>query len=174
MNCPLLKKRRGKLGGGHSSAILRGGNGADDETTRRITEGDGEEDPLVGCSRDHRGHGPDDAAVAGAAGSRRIFGAGGPAQGEAERQAGATGPGGGSAAAVPGSVFRFEHPALPREAERRARHRVELYLGAEGVAGSGLGGARQTPGKAPETERAAADGGDAAAHRRQQASVVWG
>src|ERR1700676_2338289 len=52
-----LKKRRGKLGGGYSSAILRGGNGADDETARRIVESNGEEDPMVGCGRDHRSHG---------------------------------------------------------------------------------------------------------------------
>jgi hypothetical protein len=33
MNCPLLKKRRGMLEVEHLKAVLRGGNGADDEVT---------------------------------------------------------------------------------------------------------------------------------------------
>src|SRR5450759_953928 len=48
-------------------------------------------------------------------------------RGKASDQAGAAGGGGGSTAAVPGRVFRFKHPALPREAERRARHQAELH-----------------------------------------------
>ena len=112
-----LKKRRGKLRGGNSSAVLRGGNGADDEIARRVVESDGQEDPMVGRGRDHRRDGSDHAAVAGAAGSRRILRAGGSAQGQGEREAGPAEPSGGGAATVPGSVFRFEHTAFPREAE---------------------------------------------------------
>jgi hypothetical protein len=33
-----MKKRRGKLKGGNLSAVLRGGNGADDESTKRVVE----------------------------------------------------------------------------------------------------------------------------------------
>ena len=44
--------RRWKYG---SPANHSRGNGADDETTRRVIEGDGEEDHLVGGRGDHRG-----------------------------------------------------------------------------------------------------------------------
>ena len=63
---------------------------------------------------------------------------------------------------------------FPREAERGAWHPVELHLGAAGAARSGPGGARAEARKAPSAEGAPADGGDAAAHRREQASVVRG
>src|SRR5580658_1230862 len=162
-----LRKRRGKLGGGNLSAVLRGGNGADDETARRAVESNGEEDPMVGRGGDHRSHGPDDAAVAGTAGSRGVCGAGGSAQGKAERQAGAAGQGGGSAAAVPGGVFRFEHTAFPREAERRTRHRAELHVGAKSLARGWTGGPRQAARQASASARTPPPGGDAIAHRRQ-------
>ena len=43
----------------------RRGSGADDETTRRDSEGHGEEDQLAGGGGDHRGMRPDDAPDAG-------------------------------------------------------------------------------------------------------------
>ena len=46
---------------------------------------------------------------------------------------GSDGDGGGSFAALPGGVFRSEHPALPREAAGQAPDRVELHLGATGA-----------------------------------------
>src|SRR5256884_741698 len=86
-----LKSQWGKLRGGYPSAVLRGGNGADDETAGCAVESDGEEDHLVGGRRDHRGHGSEHAAMAGTAGIGRGFGAGGSAQRQAQRQAGAPG-----------------------------------------------------------------------------------
>src|SRR5271155_1043272 len=112
-----MRKRRGMLGGGNPSAVLRGGNGADDETTRRAVESDGEEDPMVGRGRDHRRLGSNHATVAGASGSGRVFGIGGSAQGQAQRQASPASQGGGGAGTVSEGIFRFEHTALPREAE---------------------------------------------------------
>src|SRR6266849_10401233 len=102
MNCPLLKSQWTKLRGGHPSAVLRGGNGADDETARRAVESDGEEDHLVGGSRDHRGEGSDNAAMAGTAGDAWVLGVGGPAQRQAQRPAGAGGKTGASPGSVPG------------------------------------------------------------------------
>ena len=67
--------------------VFRIRDGADDETTGRAVEGDGKEDHLVGGGGDHRGKRPDDAAVAGTAGGRRLFGSGGPAQGQSQRTA---------------------------------------------------------------------------------------
>ena len=55
------------LGSGRNPAVLSRRDGADDESSRRAAEGDGEEDHLVGGGRNHRGDGSDDAAVAGAA-----------------------------------------------------------------------------------------------------------
>src|SRR5277367_2106325 len=147
MNCPLLKKRRGILEVAYLTAILRRGNGADDETTRRAVEGNGEEDHLVGSSREHRGDRSDDEAMAGAAGGRRLFGVGGPAQRQAQRPAGAGGPSGEDAGSVSHYLLRFEHAAFPRKASRRTRHPVELHLRAKGTARSRAGGART---KAPQ------------------------
>src|SRR5437868_3204856 len=134
-----LKSQWGKLRDGYPSAVLRGGNGADDETAGCAVESDGEEDHLVGGRRDHRGDGSDDAAVAGTAGVGGVFGADGPAQRQAQRQEGAAGESGTGAAAVPADLLRSEHPAFSREARRGARHRAELHLGAEGAARSRTG-----------------------------------
>ena len=43
------------LGSGRNPAVLGRRDGADDESSRRAAEGDGEEDHLVGGGRDHRG-----------------------------------------------------------------------------------------------------------------------
>ena len=83
MNCPLLKKRRGKLEVGHLTAVLRGGNGADDEVTRRAVEGDGEEDHLVGGSGDHRCDRSHDESMAGANGYGWLLGIAGRRKGRA-------------------------------------------------------------------------------------------
>ncbi len=48
-----------------TSAVLRGGNGADDESAGRVVESEGEENPVVGGRRDSGSDGPDDAALAG-------------------------------------------------------------------------------------------------------------
>jgi hypothetical protein len=53
-----------KLGVGTQANVFELRNGADDETTRRAIEGDGEEDQLVGCGGDHRSDGPDYAVMA--------------------------------------------------------------------------------------------------------------
>src|SRR5436309_2061921 len=167
-----LKSQWGKLRGGYPSAVLRSGNGADDETTGCAVESDGEEDHLVGGGRDHRGDGSDDAAVAGTAGVGGVFGAGGPAQRQAQRQEGAAGEGGTGAAAIPGDLLRSEHSAFSREARRGTRHRVELHVGAESTARGWAGSARAETAQAPEAKGAAAASRHAAAHRWQQASVV--
>src|SRR5580658_2825697 len=164
MNCPLLKKRRGTLEVEDLKAVPRSGNGADDEVTRRAVKSHGEEDQLVGGGGDHRGDGPDDEAVARAAGDRWLFGLGGPAQGEAERQAGAGGQGGRSAAAVSPGVLRSEHAALSREAQREAWDRVELHVRAEGAARGRTGGARAQAAQASPAAGAAAHARHAAAH----------
>src|SRR5258708_648502 len=130
----------------HLTAVPRGGNGADDETTRRAVEGNGEKDHLVGSSRDHRGDGSDDEAMAGAAGGSRLLRGSRPAQKQAQRPPGSSGKSGGSVAAVPGHLLRSEHAALPRKTPRRTRDRTELHLRAKGAAGSWVGGARtKTP-----------------------------
>src|SRR6266446_2682533 len=77
-------------------------------------------------------------------------------------------------AAVQRDVLRPEHPALPREVGGGARHPTELYVGAKGAAGSRIGGPRQEATQASAAEGASTVGGDAAAHRWEQASVVWG
>src|SRR5450755_282514 len=141
----------------HLTAVPRGGNGADDETTRRAVEGNGEKDHLVGSSRDHRGDGSDDEAMAGTAGDPRLFGVGRPAQGQAQRPAGAGGKSGGSPGSLPGHLLRSEHAAFPRKTPRRTRNRTELHLRAKGAAGSGAGGARTEAPQASPAKRAASD-----------------
>jgi hypothetical protein len=69
-----LRKRRGKLGGGNPSAVLRSGNGADDETARRAVEGMAKKIRMVGCGRDFRRDGSDHAAVAREVRSGRVSG----------------------------------------------------------------------------------------------------
>src|SRR5438552_12620249 len=112
MNCPL------GLWEGARTPILSKGNGADDETTGCVVEGDGEEDQLGRRGRDHRGDLPDDEAVAGTDGRRGLQRTGGPTEGQAEWEAGAAQNGRAGAGAVPGHVLRPEHAALPREAAR--------------------------------------------------------
>ena len=74
-----LRKRRGILEVEYLTAVPRGGNGADDETTGCAIESDGEEDHLVGGCGDHRGDGSDNATVAGTAGVGWLFRVGGSA-----------------------------------------------------------------------------------------------
>lgn len=65
MICPL--KESGamgvKLGIGTQPNVFQLRDGADDETARRAVESNGKEDHMVGSGRDHRGDGPDDAAL---------------------------------------------------------------------------------------------------------------
>src|SRR5271169_1471957 len=159
-----MRERRGSWEGARHSAVLRGGNGADDEVTRRAVESHGEEDHMVGSGGDYRGDGSDHAAVAGAAEGRGLFGSGGPPQGQAERQAGTGGQGGRSAAVVSRRVFRSEYAALSREARRETWHRAELHVRAEGVARGGAGGAGTQTAQASQAAGAAAHTRHAAAH----------
>jgi hypothetical protein len=69
-----LKKRRGIVKVEHLTAVPRGGNRADDETTRRAVEGHGEQDHLVGSGRNHRRDGSNHEAVAEAAGTHGYSG----------------------------------------------------------------------------------------------------
>ena len=116
--------------------------------------------------------------MARAAGAGRLQWAGGSTEGKAQRAPGGAGHGGGGAAVIPGDLLRPEYEALSREAERGARHPVELHLGAAGATRSGAGGAGTEAREAPSPAGAAADGGHAAAHgtcvshRWEQASVV--
>jgi ferredoxin len=112
--------------------------------------GDGQEDHVVERGRDHRGQRPHDAALARAAGEIRLRGLGRSPQRQAQRQASAAGDGGDRAAAVSADLLRPEHQALSREAAPAARHRAQLYLGAESLAGSGAGG------QAPQARQASA------------------
>lgn len=48
--CPLLKKRQRKLEVEDLTAVLRGGNGADDEVAGRVVESDGEKGHVVGAA----------------------------------------------------------------------------------------------------------------------------
>jgi hypothetical protein len=79
------------LGGGENLAVLSRRDGADDESSRRVAEGYGQEDHLVGGGRNHRGNGSDDAALAGATGAARLCWTGGPAQRKAQCAAYPTG-----------------------------------------------------------------------------------
>src|SRR5439155_25682436 len=125
-----------------------------------------------GGGRDHRGDGSDDEAVAEAAGVGWLFGVGGSAHRQAQRQEGAPGEGGTGAAAVPGDLFRSEHAPLSREAWRRARNPAELHVGAKGAARSRTRPARAETPQASAAQRAAAAARHVAAYRWQQASVV--
>src|SRR5487761_255434 len=167
-----LKKRRGILEVAYLTAVPGRGNGADDETTRRAIEGNGEEDHLVGSSRDHRGDRSDHEALAGTAGDPGLFRVGGPAQRQAQRPPCAVGKSGGDARSVPGHLLRSEHAAFPRKASRRTRHRVELHLRAKGAARSRAGGARTKAPQAPPPKRTAANARHVATHRWQQTPVV--
>src|SRR5450759_4555717 len=121
-------------------AVLRRRDGADDESSRRAVEGDGEEDHLVGGGRDHRGDGSDDAALAGAHGGRRLRWTSRPSQRKAECTADPGGHGREGIGPVPGDVLRPEHTPLSRKATGGPCHRVELHLGAEGATRSWTGG----------------------------------
>ena len=57
---------------GRYGLLLTGRDGAGDEGTGSNFAGDGEEDHLVASSRDHRHHGPIDAALAGALRGARL------------------------------------------------------------------------------------------------------
>src|SRR5271157_589988 len=160
------------LGGGRNPAVLSRRDGADDESSRRVVEGHGEEDHLVGGGGNHRGDGPNHAPMAGAIGEGWLYWLGRPAEGQTERAANPCGHGGGGLAAVSRGVLRPEHPAFSRKAGGRARYPVALHLGAEGAARSRPGGQTAQAGAAPAEATATAGAGDAAAHRRQQASLV--
>src|SRR3954464_7440671 len=160
------------LGRGRNPAVLSRGDGADDESSRRAIEGDGEEDHLVGGGGNYWGDGSDDATVAGAAGNGWLLRAGGPAQGKAERAADTFGDGGEGTRALQGYVLRSEHPTLPRKAAGGACDPVELHVGAESAARSWAGCQAAQARSSPAETATPADGRDAAAHRRQQASVV--
>ena len=110
------------LGGGRIPAVLGRRDGADDEGTRRVAEGHGQEDHLVGGGRDFGSERSDDAPVAGSTGGAWLRGVGGSAQGETEPAAHPVGDGGGDAAPVSREVLRPEHAALPREASFRTHH----------------------------------------------------
>src|SRR5665647_2592363 len=115
------------LGSERNSAVLRHRDGADDESSRRVVEGDGQEDHLVGGGGDHWGDGSDDAPVAGADGGRRLRGTGRPSQRKAECSADPGGHGREGIGPVPGDVLRFEHSPLSRKAAGGACHRIELH-----------------------------------------------
>src|ERR1035437_9040839 len=73
---------------------------------------------------------------------------------------------------IPRPLSRSECAALSREARRPAPDRAELQLGEAGLAGCGTGGARAQARGASQAAATAAFAGDAAAHRRQPASLV--
>ena len=91
---------------------------------------------------------------------------------ERESAADTCGDGGGSAAAVPGGVFRLQCEAFSREAGREAFDQAELYVGEEPAAGIGAGGEGEASEKAPEKAGEKADAWDDAAPRRLASSVV--
>src|SRR4051794_34388258 len=148
------------------------GSGADDETTRRDLESDGEEDQLDGGGGDRGRLRPDDAADQATIRGVRIRRLVRPAAREAQRAPHSAGYGGASLSAIPGEVLRFQRAAFPREAAEGSRPGAKLQLGQAGAARSGPGGAppeaRDAP--APPTEAAAA--GHAAARRWQQTPMV--
>src|SRR5437899_12493944 len=100
MMCPLERSGRWKLEVDSLKALPGRGSGADDETARCIAEGNGKEDHLVGCGRDHRSDGSDDAPVARKIGRGRLQRASRSAQRQAEREAGTVGHSGEGSAAV--------------------------------------------------------------------------
>src|SRR5467141_1494739 len=94
--------------------------------------------------------------------------------GETVAQESAVGGGGESPGAVSGEVFRSERAALSREVAGGAPGRDQLQLG-EGVAARGGDGGQGAQARgASQTASAASAAGDAAAHRRQRASLVSG
>src|SRR5208282_2619349 len=80
------------------------GSGADDDTTGRVVEGDGQEDELGGRSRDHRGKLPDDETVAGADGGGRLRWSGGSTERQAQCKAGRAEDSGTGTGAVSGNL----------------------------------------------------------------------
>src|ERR1043166_4710827 len=87
MICPL--EPGGILGGGNQSEHSRSRRGADDETSRRVIESDGQKDQLVIGSRDHRRDASDYSALAGASGGKRVQRTDGSAQGQGQLPSGA-------------------------------------------------------------------------------------
>src|ERR1035441_1615035 len=152
------------LGSERNPAVLRHRDGADDENSRRVVEGDGEEDHLVGGGRDHRGDGSDDASLAGAHGDRWLRGTGRPPQGKAERSAGSGGYGREGIGPVPGDLLRPEHSPLSRKAAGGACHRAELHVGAKGATRRRAGGEASQAGTTPAAAAAAAAAWDDVAH----------
>src|SRR5436309_874653 len=141
MSCPFFEKRSRseRLGFGIRPNVYELRDGADDEGARSAVAGHGEEDHLVASSRDYRSERPHNAALAGATGAERLRRTGGSAQRGSEPEAGTAGDMREGTGLVPGTLLRPQHTAFPREAEGGARDRVELHVGAEGAAGSGLG-----------------------------------
>jgi hypothetical protein len=58
------EREKGRYEVGTQPNVVQLRNGADDETTRSVTESHGEEDHLVAGPRDHSGDGSNDAALA--------------------------------------------------------------------------------------------------------------
>src|SRR5450755_1699309 len=94
------------LGGGRNPAVLSRRDGADDEGTRRVVEGDGQEDHMVVGGGNSGGNGSDDAPVAREIGDGRLCGAGGSPQGKAECPAHSAGNDREGAGALQGDVLR--------------------------------------------------------------------
>src|SRR3954452_18112382 len=126
------------LGSGRNPAVLRRGDGADDDSSRRAIEGDGEEDHLVGGGGNYWGDGSNDATVAGAAGNGWLLRAGGPAQGKAERATDTFGDGGEGTRALQGYVLRSEHPTLPRKLQEEHAIRLSYTWVQKALQGAGL------------------------------------
>src|SRR5579864_5440509 len=129
---------------------------------------------MVGGGRDHRRLRPDHAAVAGAlprAWLRRTLR---PPQAAAEPETDCPEDSGKGAAVISGEVLRFQRAAFSREAGRGARHPDQLHVGEDGAARIGTGEQAAAARDAPATASTTAITRDAAAHRCQQACLVWG
>src|SRR3954452_7751848 len=150
------------------------GTGADDETTRRDFESDGEEDQLDGGGGDRRRLRPDDAPDEATLRGVRLRRVVRPATRQAQRASHPAADGRAGFGAVPGEVLRFQRAAFPREAAEGSRPRAKLQLGEAGAARSRPGGAPPKARDAPAPPTAAAAAGHAAAHRWQQTPMASG
>src|SRR5258708_567153 len=137
-------------------------------------ESHGREFEVVGGSRDHRRLRPDHEAVAGALPRQWVRRTVRPPQAAAEPETDGSEDSGKGTAGVSGEILRFQRAAFLRETGRRTRRADQLYVGEDGAARSRTGEQAAAARNAPATATAAAVARDAAAHRCEQARLVWG
>ena len=151
------------------------GNGADDEDTGSDSEGDVGQAEVVGGCRDHRGHGPDDAAVARAVRGARLQRVVGPPQADSRARSGCRWKNSEQVLHLYREKY-FDFNVLHFHEKLREEHGIQFSYSwvKTALQEAGLGEETQEAGLAPQAAAAAAAAGHDAAHRRQRAPLVSG